>query len=386
MSNLIQVQIESLAPGGDAFGRQVGGAGNGRATFVPLAAPGELVSARITRQKKDLAFAELVQVLQPSESRAVPPCPLFGTCGGCQWQHIAIEAQQEAKLTIVKRALRFEDVKLSTPSASFGYRERAKLVSVHRGSQRLLGFKRRQSHEVVDVPTCPLLAPPLCNALAQLRQEPLAPGEVELQLGIGGAVGVRRAGRSQVLSNQQYRDASSIDIAAPGEPVLQIAIGGFAQVGAAASQALIAAVCNSVGPSPGRVLELYAGAGNFTRFLVTTATHVVASDSDLASLKYGQVNVPAATWLSPESISLDEAFDTVVVDPPRAGLDELALDLVRMAGQTVVYVSCDPQTLGRDARKLAEFGFRLTHVEAFDLMPQTHHVEVVARFSAPGAS
>jgi len=382
LSNLIQVEIESLAPGGDAFGRQVGGDGNGRATFVPLAAPGELISARITRQKKDLAFAELVEVLRPSTSRTQAPCALFGVCGGCQWQHVSIEAQQAAKLTIVKRALRFEDVTLFTPSAPFGYRERAKLVSVQRGPQhRLLGFKRRQSHEVVDVPSCPLLATPLQNALAELRKEALAPGEVALQVGIGGSVGIEHGGRAQISLNGDKRIATSIDIAAPGEPPLEIAIGGFAQVGTVANQALTAAVLRHVGPTPGRVLELFAGSGNFTRFLVGVSSHVVASDADLASIKYGKSNVPAATWLAPDAISITDTFDTIVVDPPRAGLDELALDLVRMAAKTLVYVSCDAQTLGRDVRKLAEFGLRLTHVEAFDLMPQTHHVEVVARFS-----
>ena len=282
----------------------------------------------------------------------------------------------------MKRALRFEDVHLLTPSQPFGYRERAKLVCVERGAgHRLLGFKRRQSHEVVDVPSCPLLAPGLNAALSNLRKEALQPGDVSLQLGVGNVVGIARAGGSHIVADGAMRAATAIDIAAPNEPPLQVPIGGFAQVSTSGNQALIAAVMKNVGDFPGRVLELYAGAGNFTRFLVGISSRVVASDLDAQSIKYGKANVPQATWLAPEAIPLSDTFDTVVVDPPRAGLDELALDLVRMASQTIVYVSCDPQTLSRDARKLAEFGFQLTHVEAFDLMPQTHHVEVVARFA-----
>ncbi|MDX2021909.1 MAG: hypothetical protein SF187_16850 [Deltaproteobacteria bacterium] len=372
--NLIRVEIESLAPGGDAFGRQVGGAAEGRATFVPLAAPGELVTARLGRQKRDVAWATLEKVERESHLRAVPPCPVFGVCGGCQWQHVTIETQRAAKLAIVKRALRFENVTLSAPCAPFGYRERAKLVSVHRGPTRVLGFKKAQSHEVVDIERCPLLAEPLNTALAKLRSQALPVGEVALQLGAGGLVGVAGAGQP----------ASTINLAGVDEPVLEISVGGFAQVSRAANNALVQAVLAQVGPQPGRVLELYAGAGNFTRFLVSRAAQVMASDGDGVAVQLGAKNVPQASWVAPDAVPLHDVFDTVVVDPPRAGLDALALDLARLARKTIVYVSCDPQTLGRDARLLAGFGFQLTHAEAFDLMPQTHHVEVVARFSAAG--
>lgn len=339
---------------------------------MPLAAPGELVAGKIKRQKRDVAWVELAEVVRGSAARVVPPCPVFGVCGGCQWQHVNLQTQQVAKLAIVKRALRFDEVTLSTPCAPFGYRERAKLVSVHRGHTRLLGFKKAQSHEVVDIEHCPLLAAPLNQALADLRAQALPVGEVALQLGAGNAVGVAGAGRP----------SSNIELAEEDEPSLEIVVGGFAQVSRAANRALVEAVLAHVGPQPGRVLELYAGAGNFTRFLVSRAARLVASDGDAFALKQGLKNVPSATWVPPEAVPLDDVFDTVVVDPPRAGLDALALDLARLARETIVYVSCDPQTLGRDARLLAEFGFRLTHAEAFDLMPQTHHVEVVARFSA----
>lgn len=369
----IEVQIESLAPGGDAFGRQLGGAAEGRATFVAFAAPGERVRARIVREKRDVAFAELVEVLEPSARRVQPSCPLFGACGGCQWQHVDLEAQRAAKLAIVKRALRTEEVLLRTPSPAFGYRDRAKFAVVRRGTQTLIGFKRRQSHEVIDVPQCPLLSPAGARGLAVLRAHPPAEGEAWLQAAPDGTVELAQAGASRTAA------AKTVNLAAPGEPALEVKVGGFAQVGALANRDLVDCVLDQVGPAPGSVLELYAGAGNFTRFLVQRSPRVLASDGEAASVELGKRNVPQAEWAFPQDIPLDTPFDTVVVDPPRAGLDPLGLDLTRLAGRTIVYVSCDPQTLGRDLRRLTEWGFRLAGAQALDLMPQTHHVEVVAR-------
>jgi 23S rRNA (uracil1939-C5)-methyltransferase len=134
-----------------------------------------------------------------------------------------------------------------------------------------------------------------------------------------------------------------------------------------------------VGDAPGTVFELYAGAGNFTRHLVAKARRVWAHDGDAKARDFGRANVPGATWID----SLDglaEPADLVLCDPPREGLDERAVAAVEVAGERIVYVSCDPQTLRRDARRLASAGWRLHSAVAMDLMPQTFHVEVVACF------
>jgi 23S rRNA (uracil1939-C5)-methyltransferase len=154
-------------------------------------------------------------------------------------------------------------------------------------------------------------------------------------------------------------------------------------VGAAANAALVAAVLEQVETAPGRTLELYAGSGNFTRHLVGRAD-VVASDGDRAALERGRARVPEARWLeAPRPATIGEV-QTVLVDPPREGLDPPNLDLARRARQRLVYVSCDPQTLGRDAQRLRAAGLRLERAVALDLMPQTYHVEVVASFVPEG--
>ncbi|MCG5051903.1 MAG: TRAM domain-containing protein [Myxococcales bacterium] len=376
---VIRVAVESLAPGGDAFGRQVGGAAAGRATFVAFAAPGEVVKARLVREKRDVAFAELLEVETPAAGRVTPRCALFGRCGGCQWQHVDLAVQQAAKEAIVKRALRSEAVRFFAGSLAFGYRDRAKFVAVER-ERTVLGFKRRQSHEVIDVPACPLLSPVAARGLAWLRQHPPPPGDAYLQAGCDGFVGVKTADETLREREGVTEPVQHLDVAAPAEPPLRIAIGGFAQVGALANQVLVERVLASLQAPGGPVLELYAGAGNFTRFLVRRGYEVESSDADLVALSLGRQNVPEAKWVSPDQVSPQVHFDQVLVDPPRTGLDPQGFELACRAQRRLVYVSCDPQTLGRDARRLAEAGLHLVDADAIDLMPQTFHVEVVARF------
>ncbi|HVX94577.1 MAG TPA: hypothetical protein VHK47_06665 [Polyangia bacterium] len=401
------IEIDGLAPGGDAVGRQRDPEGaktpaDGRATFVPLAAPGERVRARVVRTKERVAWAELVSIERPGPARREPPCPLFGTCGGCQWQHVTLEAQRAAKKAIVERALggprgQVDVGQVRAAGGPFGYRDRVKLSVGQRGT---LGFLARRSHDVVDVPACPLLGPELAHALPALRA--LARGlpagtEIEAQAGAEGVhVNVSRtdgtgAGHAKreidrlnaagvvglALAGKPTLGAAAVDVSEPGGAPLAVPAGGFAQVGRSANAALVAEVLRAVGDAPGVVLELCAGSGNFTRHLVGVAAAVHASDAEPAAVDRGKRAVPRAAWaLRPQAV----AADTVVLDPPREGADRATLEAAARARHRVVYVSCDPQTLARDARKLEAAGFRLAGAVALDLMPQTFHVEVVATF------
>ena len=398
----VTIEVESLAPGGDAVGRQRDPAGaataaDGRATFVPLAAPGERVRARVVRAKDRVAWAELVAIERPGPDRTPPPCPLFGTCGGCQWQHVTIEAQRAAKKAIVERALGGAAVEIRAATAPFGYRDRAKLTV---GPGGVLGFHGRRSHDVVDVPACPLFGPELARALPALRA--LARGlpggsELDVQAGAEGvhlnvshtdATGTGHAKREidrlnaagvvgLSIAAKPTLGAAAVNVSEEGGAPLPIPAGGFAQVGRAANAALVEAVMFAVGGAPGVVLELYAGSGNFTRRLVDVATAVHASDADPAAVERGKGVAAKAAWaLRPQPVDAD----TVVLDPPREGADKPNLDAALKARRRVVYVSCDPQTLARDARRLDAAGLKLSSAVALDLMPQTFHVEVVAVF------
>jgi 23S rRNA (uracil1939-C5)-methyltransferase len=411
----VTVEIDGLAMGGDAVGRQRDPAGaesasDGRATFVPLAAPGERVRVRIEREKGRAAWGELTAIERPSAERVAPPCPLFGSCGGCQWQHVSIDAQRAAKKAIVERALGIAIPPVRVVGPDFGYRDRAKLTV---GKAGMLGFHARRSHDVVDLgepPSCPLFGPELARALPALRAlaRGLAPGiELEAQVGAEGvhlnvaradALGAAHARREidrlneagvvgLALAGKPTLGRAEVDVAEPGSPPLAIPAGGFAQVGRAANAALVAAVMEAVGPEPGIVLEMYAGSGTFTRHLVTVTGRdgrgrVFACDGDPAAIERGRRNAPAAAWSARPPA---DSPDTVVLDPPREGADRFHLNAAIRARRRIVYVSCDPQTLGRDARHLKADGFRLVRAVALDLMPQTFHVEVVATFEPDAA-
>ncbi|HEY0710804.1 MAG TPA: TRAM domain-containing protein [Polyangia bacterium] len=404
----ILVEITGLAPGGDAVGRQVGGADDGRVTFVPYAAPGERVQVQLVRSKARVAWGEMLGIASaPSAARVTPPCPLFGSCGGCQWQHVDQGIQRSAKGDIVARALGVSLGEASPVGPAYGYRERTRLAvateanvdgsaPADAGPVRV-GYRARRSHEVLDVATCPLLAPTLDAALPVVRARAgqVPPGtEFHLLLGQGGGrelVAGAAGGRGFVINAQSggglaLKDVAPSDrshwpdVSEAGGPPLAIPPEGFAQVSRAGNAALVRAVLEAVGPKPGRVLELFAGSGNFTRHLVRHADEVIASDGDLGAVARGRLNVPEATWKDAAALNPTVLpADTVVVDPPREGLDDHSLALAA-AAQRLVYVSCDPQTLSRDRGLLLRRGMRLVGAQAFDLMPQTHHVEVVALF------
>jgi 23S rRNA (uracil1939-C5)-methyltransferase len=406
----VVVEVESLAPGGDGAGRQraeTTGAGvpgdyHGRVVFVPLAAPGERVRVHLVRQQERVAWGELVAVERPGPDRIAPACPLFGRCGGCQWQHVTLAAQQAAKKAIVERALGLAIGPVVAASPAYGYRDRARLaVGQPDGVAAAVGFRARRSNEIVDVPSCPLFSPALAAALPAARalgQRLPAGAELDLQAGAQGvhlnvarvdATGAAHARREidrltaagivgLALAGRPTFGLPEVDVSEPGGPQLPIPAGGFAQVGAAGNAALVACVLEAVTGQPGVVLELYAGSGNFTRHLVARASRVHACDADTAAVERGRRVAPAAAW---SGRLPDVTADVVVLDPPRDGLvDPDNLRAALRARRRIVYVSCDPQTLARDARRITAAGFRLERAVAIDLMPQTFHVEVVATF------
>jgi 23S rRNA (uracil1939-C5)-methyltransferase len=397
----ILVEVESLAPGGDAAGRQP----DGRVVFVPLAAPGERARVQIVREKERVAWGELVAIERPGPDRVAPKCALFGVCGGCQWQHVTVAAQHLAKRTIVQRALGapgapavVEPVIAASPA--FGYRDRAKVAVGPGATPRPVGFRARRSHEIVDVPSCPLFSRALdaaWPAVRALASRLPAGAEIDLQAGAegvhvnvgqvddtGAAVARRDSDRLRSagvvgfsVGGKLAWGLTEVDVAEAGGPPLRAPAGGFAQVGRAGNQALVDRVLEAVGVNPGVVLELYAGSGNFTRHLTALAARVCACERDPGAVARGRRAAPGAAWSG--SIP-DLAADVVVLDPPREGADAPNLAAALRARRRIVYVSCDPQTLSRDARRIAAAGFRLTRALALDLMPQTFHVEVVAIF------
>jgi 23S rRNA (uracil1939-C5)-methyltransferase len=373
----VEVAIESLAAGGEGVARDA----SGRVVFVSLAAPGDRVRVVVSEAHTRFARGEIDALLAPGPVRVAPRCPVFGVCGGCAWQHVDYAAQVEAKRVILRDALSriggvAAELELVASPQPYGYRGRARVLAA--GGQ--VGFRKRRSHDICAITTCPLLAPPLDAALAQLASRAPEDGEWELALGSDGAVRVAKLGT-------RARSEERVVLRAGGEEIA-VSSGVFAQANALLQGALAQTVLDAAGQG-GELLELFAGAGFFTRGLARRFQRIVAVESDAAAAidlahnckPLGNVRVVesrAETALAdPRALRL--APEVVVLDPPRGGIGTRATEqLARLGAQRIVYVSCDPATLARDLGVLARKRWSLARVVGFDLFPQTPHVEAVA--------
>ncbi|MBA3452769.1 MAG: class I SAM-dependent RNA methyltransferase [Deltaproteobacteria bacterium] len=378
---VVELTIDSLAAGGDGVGRDA----NGRVTFIPRTAPGDVVRAQIGKSTSSFARASLVEIVTPSPDRVDPPCPHFlAGCGGCQWQHVARSAQLAAKHAIVVAALRklvgVVVHPIADPGPPLHWRRRARF-HVTAGTT---GLYELESHHVIAIETCPQLEEALDAALAQVASASPPDGELGLVIGHRGdvAVAIDRPwrGAAALVGKAGIRGViAGHDV--HGEPVIEIERGlwgsprTFAQASAPGNAALIARVREVVGKGSGKLLELYAGSGNFTRGFAEDGWKILATDAFAPELpltvehRAGPVDRVIAELHGP--------FDVVVLDPPRSGAAEAIDGIVRMRPRTIAYVSCDPATLARDAARLQTLGYRATEAWPFDLMPQTSHVEVV---------
>jgi 23S rRNA (uracil1939-C5)-methyltransferase len=382
--SILELEVASLAAGGDGVARDE----TGRVTFVPRAAPGDRVRVRLVQQTKSFARGELVDVLVAGVARVAPPCPHFvAGCGGCQWQHVARAEQLAAKQTIVTGALRKLDGltvhSIVAPSPALGWRRRARF---HVGSG--VGLYRLGTHAIVPIDHCPQLEPALDAAYAAVAAASPPAGELALLLGHQGHVAVattrpwKRAER--LIGTAGIRGLQCGD-EIHGDPVLEVEPGlwggvwDFAQASAAGNAELIRLARGALpAANGGALLELYAGAGNLTRGLVADGWRVIASDLAAPSRPIEGAQFLAAP-AAEVFVQATGPFDAIVLDPPRTGAADAIDGIVALAPRTIVYVSCDPATLARDAMRLAAAGYRATDAWPIDLMPETAHVEVVMR-------
>jgi 23S rRNA (uracil1939-C5)-methyltransferase len=396
----MRLRLDSLAVGGEAVGR----AEDGRVVFVDGGAPGDLVEVSLTEDKRRFARARVVAVIERGAARVDPPCAYAERCGGCPWQIVRADVQRAAKEAAVRRALGKLDVEvhpLVAAPASLGYRGR---VTMHaeRGS---IGFRARRSHALVEVETCLALEPGLDAAIATARAQlgsalgdegglrgTIAPsGRVHLALSPGRGAHeprLREVARALVdagvavgvLVGDDAIGAAFLD-AGEGAP-FWVSATGFRQANDAQNRVLRALVDESLDVESGmRVLELFAGDGNFTRDLVAGGAAVVAVEEDRSAVERLRKNLPGVQAVCAR-VETDVrrrgpgAFDRVLLDPPRAGAKDAMAAIARLGAQRIVYVSCDPATLARDLALLE--GYRLVGATPIDLMPHTDHVEVVA--------
>jgi tRNA/tmRNA/rRNA uracil-C5-methylase (TrmA/RlmC/RlmD family) len=398
-----EVTVGPVAHGGHCVARH-----EGRVVFVRHSLPGERVVVRVTEDRHS-AFcrADAVEILEASPDRVERPCPYSGPglCGGCDWQHVAPDAQRQLKADVVREQLArlagLDDVDLTVeelPGGPLRWRSRARFAVDRSGAA---GLRRHRSHDVVVLDDCPITVEPAAHAV--LHQRWPGAGAVDVSVDSTGAVTTTRLDRrGHPTSSRVVRPGGDL----PEEPSAraerhaggrdwEVEGTGFWQVHPAAADALVAAVTGFADVRAGEtVLDLYAGAGLFGGALAPAAGpggRVVCVESDEAACAAADANLAdlpqAEVWqgdVDAEGLGelLDElgtAPDVVVLDPPRAGAGPAVSRLLAGTGaRAVVYVACDPAALARDVAAFAEGGYRLAAVRGFDAFPMTGHVECVA--------
>lgn len=431
MSDLLAT-IDKLAFGGNGVCRI-----NGKVCFVPFSCPGDEVRLAITSEKRSYQLARIVEVISPAPQRSTPPCPLFGTCGGCSWQHIAYAQQLEAKQQILAETMwrgarvEAEHITATRPSAlQYGYRSRVQFKLHGSGSRLQIGFYRTGSHIVEDVGQgCPVALPVINEVLGRFRAVLTSCAEIRFipkisidcaEQGVIAVVtysGRERASVVDFFTNHREEllpltglylksDRNTPLLKVYGDEVLAYTLpalssdaglcrlsyqaGGFAQVNREQNKAMLEIVSQLAGfNGTEQVLDLYCGNGNFSLPIAGLVAQVTGIEEYAGSIAAARENCTVNGIGNAAFICADAAggtrqladagryFDTIILDPPRTGAAEAIPEICRLNPATVIYVSCDPSTLARDCGLLAACGYQVLECVPVDMFPQTYHIESV---------
>lgn len=360
---------------------------DGRTCFVPYALPGDVVRVRIERHARGVLWGSIEETIEASPDRCDAPCPVFGQCGGCSWLHFRYPAQGEWKRRIVSECLRriggVDAVPdwMEEPNLRLGYRTRAEF---HCDGTHW-GFYARTSRRVVDIENCPLCHPVLNAAFATLRRL-RAKGSVEITANPEGAetmIWLNRRSRSVRLllpeADQSGASAPRKMFFFDGAPIVN---GAFTQPSLLLNRMLVRVVRDIAG-MPSSLLDLYCGNGNLSRGYacdvpVLGLDHNAHAIRAAASAGVGEYRVAQEERFT-DAIR-ERAWDVILLDPPRTGARLLMPSLAACGARSIVYVSCDPATLARDAKVLFAGRWRLARITVVDMFPNTHHIETVCRF------
>lgn len=402
----------------------------GKAIFIEGALPGEQVKARILEDKKQYAHAALQQVVTPAANRIAPFCSHYRECGGCSAQHLAEADQRAAKeaglVSLFERLGNIQPPALEPVlgGESRAYRRVCRLAIKFDKNGRCtrVGFRRRQSNDLVEISGCPVLAEPLSALIAPLReclnrlksQRELGHAEL-IQAEQGILMLLRHTGRPTEADRAQlieFAKAQGIDLYLQAadeqiEPLhqqfapsysldglsLAFAPGDFIQVNGSVNQRMVEQALNWLeAGKDDKVLDLFCGIGNFTLPLARQAREVVGVEGELAMVARAEENarrngIENARFykadLSGDIAGMSwarEGFDLVLLDPARPGAFEVMELVVKLSPRRVVYVSCNPVTLARDSQVLVKGGYRLVRLGMLDMFPHTGHLESMALF------
>jgi 23S rRNA (uracil1939-C5)-methyltransferase len=424
----LDVEIERLLPGGVGLAHA-----EGLTLFVSLAAPGDVLRVRVDRVQGKVGFASVVEVLQPSPVRVEPPCPYFGRCGGCDFQQLNYQAQLNAKVEIIRdclhRIAKIETGEIPITPSPGEWRYRARANWQVDAAAKLLGYFERGSNRVCDVEYCAVLTSELQETLAKVRGDLFAePAAVPRN--IDAVIGDEGVSVAPPLAGFQ----TDIVSRTVGSESYHFSADAFFQVNHELLEPLIAAAS---GDAKGNTaVDLYCGVGLFTLPLARRFARVIGVEAHPHAAEFARRNLEATPrsrsaavsegdssptvseragdggnnstagngadrnagadafgvaeivtarvgdWLAQHARSFGPV-DFLLLDPPRTGCENRDIaGILALRPTQISYVSCDPATLARDLKKLTAADYSLDSVAAFDMFPQTHHVETVARLSA----
>jgi 23S rRNA (uracil1939-C5)-methyltransferase len=411
---------------------------DGKVTFVDGALAGERAEIAVYRKHANYNSANAVSILKSSAQRATPRCQYFGRCGGCSMQHLETSAQVAAKQRVLEENLArigkvSPDVVLrALHGPSWGYRHRARMSSrfVDKKGGVLVGFHEKRSSFIADMASCEILTPdvsaliqPLRELIVQLSNASRIP-QVEVAVGEhitvlvfrllepwsdDDAVKVRRFAEQHRI--QVWEQSKGPDTVRPFWPDIAPELSyslpefgltmpfrptDFTQVNTAINRALVGRAMRLLAPQPGeRIADLFCGLGNFTLPIATSGADVIGIEGSKELVARARENallnkLPNAHFavdnlfeMTPEKLAALGHFDKLLIDPPRSGAIEVVKSLPDSGGpQRIVYVSCDPATLARDAEVLCHVkGYRLEAAGVANMFPHTAHVESIALFT-----
>jgi 23S rRNA (uracil1939-C5)-methyltransferase len=419
--------IESL----DAEGRGVARSREGKVAFVEGALPGERVQARLVSSRRSFDVFKSVSVLEPSAGRRVPRCPHFGVCGGCATQHADARTQMAAKQRWLEDGLqRIGKVapQMMLPiiyGEEWGYRHRARL-SVRRVASKggvMVGFRERRSTHVADMRECPVLPVQVSALIPALKElvEKLSVRErlpqIEVAVGDNAAALVFRhllpLEEADKIFLKEFSEKHDVHVwLQPGGPEtahpfhpaaselyyelpefglrIHFRPTEFTQVNPALNRILVSRALRLLDPQPGeRVADLFCGLGNFSLPIASRGAEVVGFEGSAELVERARANASAnglvaqfqVADLFRHGVAAFGPFDKLLLDPPREGAIELVKSLARNWPRRIVYVSCDPATLARDAAVLVHRqSFRFAAAGVANMFPHTAHVESITLF------
>ncbi|MDB6094193.1 MAG: methyltransferase, TrmA family [Verrucomicrobia bacterium] len=377
--------------------------------MVPFTLPGERVRVRVFRNHKNFSEADLVSVLTPSSARIAAPCPLFGRCGGCQYQHLAYADQlawkqrQVAELLQHMAGIEFPVSPVVASPREFGYRSK---ITPHfnappprfvgedpapGGPPMPIGFLRQGTRfDILDVPHCPIATPAINERLTQVRAEVLARRETYTR---GATLLLREA--SGVVTT----DYDAVVTETVGDLKLRFLARDFFQNNPFILPAFTSYVRNQAAASGARFLvDAYCGSGLFALTAAPAFEKVAGIELSASSIQFARENAAAngianTTFQAGDAsaifqgLTFPAAETAVIIDPPRKGCDDAFLNqLFAFAPRAVVYVSCDPATQMRDLKTFLAAGYELVAAQPFDLFPQTRHLECVLTLRFSGST